>query len=400
MEEDDLPPTPEVSEPPRPAFRRQPTLSLPTIEEEAAYRPPLGASPVLMFPAPDEPRPTVHLIDYGLEFCTEIREPGIDVFRQYLDRPSITWIDVHGLGDPDLLQEIGKSLDLHPLAVANIVNLPQRARVEHFEDHLAITARFVTRTSEALCQVRHVVIFLRPDLVATFVQGKEEVEIFEPIRQRLRNARTLIRRMGSDFLAYAILDVIVDSYYPVLEGLDERLEEVEQEIMRGTERDVLSEVHDLRRDILEMKRSMAQHRDAVGLLLREEHPVLGEGVRIYLRDVYEHAIHLSEMVETLREVGGTMRELHMNMNAHKLNDIMRVLTIISTIFIPMSFVAGVYGMNFHTDSPYNMPELTWRYGYLGFWFVIAIMAGGMLFGFGRAGWLGKWPRRKERDQER
>lgn len=357
------------------------------LEDELTHRPPLGASPVLLFPPPDEPGPHAYLFDYTTEFVEELESPSFDQFRQYLDRPSITWLDVHGLGDADLLERLGEALGLHPLAVANTVNLPQRARIDHYDDHIAIVARFVEASNNSF-RMRHATIFVRENLVATFVQDSEEVSIFEPIRQRLRNPRALIRRSGSDFLAYAILDVIIDSYFPLIDHIDEQLDRFEEEIIAGCEDDILEGIHDLRPQMYAIKRSMSQHCDAIGLLIREEHPVLTDHVRPFLRDCYEHAIHLAETIENQREIGTTLRELQLSMNGQRLNDIIKVLTIISTIFIPLSFFAGVYGMNFAPEAgPLSMPELSWKYGYVGWWVFNLLLAATMLWWFKRKGWI-------------
>ncbi|RLS56105.1 MAG: magnesium and cobalt transport protein CorA [Planctomycetota bacterium] len=302
-----------------------------------------------------------------------------------LRQPGTTlWINVDGVGEPHWLQSIGETFGLHTLALEDAVHVHQRAKVEEYGDHLFIVVRMVAASDRL--STEQVSLFLGPDFVIT-VQELPGGDCLDSVRQRLRTNSGRLRRGGADYLVYALIDAVIDSYFPVLERYGEDLDALDA-TADGSSPEVLDRLHVIRQELLQMRRAAWPHRDALNELLRYETNLIAEGTRVFFRDCYDHSIQIIDVLETQREMCADMRDLVLTMVGQRTNDIMRVLTIMSTIFIPLSFIAGVYGMNFDTQqSPYNMPELAWKYGYLFSLGIMALTAGGLLVFFYRKGWL-------------
>ncbi len=294
----------------------------------------------------------------------------------------VLWLDICGLSDPGAVKAVGERFGFHPLALEDVLNVPQRPKVERYEGHLLIVLREV-RYPEPPEQVS---IFLGDRLVVTFQERPDDS--YEPIRDRLRKGKGQIRTQGSDFLAYALCDAVIDAFFPTLEKLGDEVEELEERVIASPSSTVFHEIRLLKQRLLEVRRAVWPARDAMNELLREESTLIGPGTRLYLRDCYDHTIQLMDMVETFREMAAGLVDEYMSSISNRMNEVMKVLTVIATIFIPLTFVVGVYGMNFNTQaSPYNMPELGWRYGYPGVLLLMAVVAGGMLAYFRRKKWL-------------
>jgi magnesium transporter len=230
-------------------------------------------------------------------------------------------------------------------------------------------------------------LFLGPNYVVTFQQYAGDC--LESLRERLRHRAGLFRTAGPDYLAHAILDAIVDSYFPVLEEYGEKLEALEEEILERPQRSTILRVQATKRGILTMRRSIWPQREFFNSLLRDGSPLITEQTRLHLRDAYDHTMRIMDLVDTYREISGGLTELYMSSVSHRMNDVMKVLTVIATIFIPLTFIAGIYGMNFNRDaSPWNMPELDWYWAYPACWMVMAAMTVVMLVFFRRRGWIG------------
>jgi magnesium transporter len=324
--------------------------------------------------------PRIHVIRYDASAIEEHNPKDAAACLALVGAGAITWIDVQGLADLDLLRALGEGLGLHPLALEDVVSLGQRPKVEDYDTHLFVIARMpepgepVTTDQTSL--------FLRRDLVLTFQERYGDC--LDGVRERLRKGKGAMRRSGPDYLAYAILDAIVDGYFPVLESLGERLEDLEGEVVTRPTRPTLEKIHRAKRDLLALRRAIWPLRDAVNALIREEHELVAPPTRVYLRDCYDHAVQILDMVETDRELAGGLMDIYISSLSQRLNEVMKVLTIIATIFIPLTFVVGVYGMNFR-----HMPELEWRYGYPLVMLLMATMGAGMVVYFARRGWLGK-----------
>ncbi len=298
----------------------------------------------------------------------------------------VLWVDVRGLADGALIESIGRAFDLHPLALEDVVHTHQRAKAEQYAFGHYLVVRRPHVDEERGLDLEQVSIFFGDRFVVTFEE--HEGDTFEPVRERLRTSRGRLRRSGPDFLAYALLDAIVDSYFPHVEGYGDRLEELEDRIVTNPDQALVNEIHAIKRDLVTIRRAVWPLRDALNSLLREEHSHIAADTRLYLRDVYDHTVQLVELTESQRDIASGLLDVYLSSVSNRMNEVMKVLTIIATIFIPMSFVASVYGMNFQRSiSPWNMPELGWRYGYPFALGLMALIAFVLLYFFRRKRWI-------------
>ncbi len=333
---------------------------------------------------PSARKSVISVLAYGSDKCTEQVIDDVAVVQEYLAQWPVTWINVDGLGDVHRIARLGDVLDLHRLAVEDAVNTHQRAKVDHFRSHLFMVAHMAT-CNEHL-ETEQLSLFLGKNFVVTLQEGLPG-DPFSPVRQRIRDSVGLVRQSGADHLAYCLIDAVIDGYFPVLEVIGERLESLEDEILSRPAARIASQVHQIKRDLLTLRRAAWPLREAMNSLLRDPSPLVSDETRIYLRDCYDHTIRVIDFIETCRELGSDLMDLYLSSVNQRMTDVMRVLTIIATIFIPLTFISSIYGMNFHTDSPWNMPELTWDYGYPLALGLMAVMALGMLYYFNRKGWL-------------
>ncbi|WP_201782632.1 magnesium/cobalt transporter CorA [Calothrix sp. 336/3] len=335
----------------------------------------------------DASLPVIVLIDYCAETVIrqEINNPEECV--PYLDSESVSWVDVQGLGSAAILQRLGKVFDLHPLILEDIVNVPERPKVEDYEDQIVIISRMVMPRKKGGFYSEQVSFVLGKSYLLT-VQEEPERDSFEPVRSRLLRDKGIIRKQGADYLAYALLDAIIDGFFPVLEMYGDRIEELEEEAITNPSKNTLNKIYKIRRELLQVRRAIWPQRDAINSLIRDGHDLINEEVRIYLKDCYDHTIQIIDMVENYREIASGLMDVYLSAVGNKMNEIMKVLTVVSTIFIPLTFIVGIYGMNFNTDkSPYNMPELDWYWGYAFCWGIMILIATILLFLFWRWGWL-------------
>ncbi len=349
-----------------------------------------GAAPgTLVVDSVHGERCRIFLIDYCAEHVIEKELGSIDEVISYLedDRPSITWIDVRGLGDRHTLERMGEIFRVHPLALEDVVNVPQRPHSDLYPDQQVVIARMAHLTESGAVEMEQLGLLFGEGYVLT-VQEEASHDCLENVRERIRHGKGTIRRAPADYLVYALLDAVIDGFYPVLETLGERLEDLEIEAAsapRGASR----KIHAIKRNLLDVRRAVWPQRDLVNGLLRDESPHVSKETRIYLRDTYDHVVQVMDMIETFREIASGLMDLYLSGVSNRMNEIMKVLTIISTIFLPLTFIAGVYGMNFDPEvSPYDMPELKWRYGYpfaLGLMLLSVIV---LLWFYKRKGWIG------------
>lgn len=351
-----------------------------------------GAAPGEFAPPEAAPAPVMHVISYDSQMLEERRvataEEVGEIYGADREAGRVTWVDLIGLGRPELLKELGAVFSLHPLALADTVNVGQRPKADDYGDHLYFALRMVTPAGET-GQWEQVSVFLGEGFVLS-VQERPG-DCMEPLRERVRQGRKTLRASGSDYLACMVLDSIVDGYFPVLEAFGEALEELEQRIVGQAERPdpgVLSEVYHAKRELMTFRRAAWPLRDTFSQLLRDPHELLSPMVLPYLRDTADHTMQVVDIVETYRELAASFVDVHLSSIANRTNEIMRVLTVVGSIFIPLTFFAGIYGMNFDTGHPLNMPELDWPLGYLAFWVAATLIAGAMLAMFWRLGWLG------------
>lgn len=326
----------------------------------------------------------IDLIDYNSDTLTEENDTGIEATDGLIDKDSVTWIDVTGLGNIKLLKEIQSRFNIHPLVIEDLLRPYQRPKLEIYDDHLVIIMRLIHQEKDFLSE--QIGLVIGDNYLITFQEFPGDV--FDPVRQRIREGRKRIRSGGADYLSYSLLDTVIDSYFPILEELGGELEELEDRILANSEHDNLQNLHRKKRILLILRRSAWAQREMIGQLQRGELEFVSSETRIFLRDSYDHAIRILEIIEGYREMATSLTDLHMTSISNRMNEIMKVLTIIGTIFLPLTFIAGVYGMNFDIESsPYNMPELYWYWGYPAVLLLMFIIAVGLLIFFSRKKWL-------------
>lgn len=299
-------------------------------------------------------------------------------------RPSSlnAWINVDGINNTEVISAIGKAFDLHPLLLEDVLNTQQKPKIEFYEGTIFVVLKmldFNSRTKEV--ETEHLSLVLGSNYVISF-QEEREGDVFDPVRLRLTNALGRVRRLGVDYLFYALVDTIVDNYFVVLENVGEKLEDLEEEIINRTSSKALRNLYAHKRALIFQRKSIWPVREIVNTLVREETPLIREETHIYLRDVYDHTIQVIDTVESYRDLTASLLDIYLSTLSNRMNNIMKVLTIVSTIFMPLSFIVGLYGMNFD-----NMPELHWHYGYYAVWGIILAVSGGMLYFFRRKRWL-------------
>ena len=349
-------------------------------------RSPPGASPGQVLPDPAFQPPQLRLMAYGGDQFSESTQVDLAKFKTIAAAHRVTWLDVEGLGDAKIIEQIGQTLGLHRLALEDVSNVHQRAKVEDYGESLFVVLRMVK--CEERASTEQISMFIGPNWIVTLQEGSPG-DPFDRVRKRIRDGVGKIRHSGPDYLAYALIDAVIDACYPVLEVYAERLDSLEDDCLLGREPNLFDRLHEVKADLLILRRAIWPQREAIAKLLLESTSQIQPETRIYLRDCYDHVVQVVELVETYRELIADLRDLHMSSISNRINETMRVLTIISTLFIPLTFIAGVYGMNFDTRSPYNMPELTWKFGYFGCLALMIACTVGMLSFFIRKGWIGR-----------
>jgi magnesium transporter len=347
----------------------------------------VGAPPGTLRTSPDALPPSIRVMAFSQESLTEAQLESPEEIQSYLDKWPVTWINVDGLGDEQTLRRIAELFGIHQLALEDVVNVPQRPKLEQYDEHCSfIVSRMVT--SQHGLGSEQLSLFVGGNWVLTFQETSGDC--FDPVRQRIRTGGGgRIRKSSPDYLAYALLDAVIDAYYPVLEEFGERLEQIEDDVLTRPKRASIQQIHHARRDLLVLRRALWPQREMLNSLVRDEVPQISDSTRVYLRDCYDHMVQMMDLVETDREMVGGLRDAYMSGLSNRMNEVMKVLTIIATIFIPLGFIAGLYGMNFDPAlSQWNMPELSWRYGYLYALGLMAAVALAMLWVFYRLGWLG------------
>jgi len=328
----------------------------------------------------DEPL-RITLIDYDEDRVDERDLDDPEESFAFRDAPTVSWINVDGLHDVEAIEAIAGRFGLHPLAVEDVVHTGQRTKAEDYEDSLFIVLRMLSYDEQTdRVTDEQVSLVLGPRWVLSFQERTGDV--FDGIRERIRNNKGRIRRANADYLAYSLIDAVVDQYFVVLERLGERVEALGEEVSERANPKELEEIRRLKRELLFLRKSIWPLREVLSGIQRGESPLFEEHTLIYLRDVYDHTIQVIDTVETYRDMMAGLLDVYLTSISNRMNEVMKVLTVIATIFIPLSFVAGVYGMNFA-----HMPELSWRYGYFGALGVMGAVALGMLAYFKRKGWF-------------
>jgi magnesium transporter len=355
---------------------------------KARRRAPPGSPPGTLIADPEAPPPAIYVMAYG-PGAEEFEERPIaepEHLRGFLGKWPVIWVNVDGLGDAAVLRRIGEVFGLHQLTMEDIINVHQRPKLEHYDSYQFLVARMAT-LGERL-ETEQLSLLLGRHFVLTFQERAGDG--FGSIRERIRKKGGRLRSSGPDYLAYSLLDAVLDGYFPVLEACGELLEALEDEVIGRPQRGTISRIHGIKRDLLTIRRVIWPQREAFNALVRDPTPLVSEETRLYFRDCYDHTIQVMDLVETYRELGSGLLDVYMSSISNRMNDIIKILTIFSTIFIPLTFIAGVYGMNFNSEtSPLNMPELGWYWGYpfaLGLMLAVALT---LLVFFWRRGWFSR-----------
>ncbi|MBD2629316.1 magnesium/cobalt transporter CorA [Trichormus variabilis] len=367
-------------------IRRTSKLLTKKYEKEHYHQP--GTLPGTIIIDENAEQPIIFLIDYNQTNFIREQITNPEDCLNYLDTESVSWVDVQGLGNRDILERLGKVFDLHPLVLEDVVNMTERPKIEDYEDQLLIIARMVVPKEKGYGFYSEQVSLVLAKYYLLTVQEEAEHDCLEGVRVRIEKNKGIIRKAGADYLAYSLLDAIIDGFFPVLELYGEQIEELEQEVIIRPTPQTLRKIYQIRRELLQLRRAIWPQRDAINSLIRDGSELIGDEVRIYLRDCYDHTVQVMDMVETYRELSSGLMDVYLSAVSNKMNEIMKLLTVVSSIFIPLTFVAGIYGMNFNTEkSPYNMPELNWYWGYPLCLAFMAMIAGILIFFFWRRGWL-------------
>ncbi len=326
-------------------------------------------------------KPKITIINYDEARFQEKEVKKAEECFPFKDKPTVTWVNIDGIHNSEIIGKIGAHFNLHSLVLEDIVNIGQRPKMEDFEGYIFIVSKMLCYDEEVReTKIEQVSLILGSNVVISFQE--KEGDVFNPVRERIRNAKGRIRKMGADYLIYALIDAIVDNYFLILEKIGESVEFAEEELINNPSPQTLQTIHNLKREAIFLRKSVWPLREVISGLQRTESPLIHKSTGVFLRDVYDHTIQVIDTVETLRDMVSGMLDIYLSSISNKMNEIMKVLTIIATIFIPLTFIVGVYGMNFK-----YMPELGWRFGYVLIWGIIAAIGILMVLYFKRKKWL-------------
>jgi len=323
----------------------------------------------------------ITFIDYDEQSFQEKQVTKIEECLKLKDTPTVSWINIDGLHDIELLEKLGKGFELHPLILEDILSTGQRPKFEDYEKYIFIVLKMLSFSGEnQSVEAEQVSLILGPNYVISF---QERIgDVFEQIRERIRNAKGRVRKMEADYLAYSLIDAVVDNYFVILEKFGEKIESMEEEVVVDPTEKTVQQIHSLKREMIALRKSIWPLRELIAGLQKSESSLIKETTDVYLRDVYDHTIQIIDTIESFRDMVSGMLDIYLSSLSNKMNAVMKVLTIIATLFIPLTFVAGIYGMNFE-----YMPELKVRWAYGAVWLVMITIAVIMLFYFRRKKWL-------------
>lgn len=315
---------------------------------------------------------------------TEFRERDISSLDEYAapeDKSVVTWVNIDGVHNLEVIEKAGALFNLHPLTLEDIVNTEQFPKIEDYGDYLFIVLKMLSYGDTDSLDIEQVSLCLGSGFLVSFQEGRED-NILSPIRERIRNGKGRIRKMGVDYLAYSVIDAIVDHYFTILEKLGERIETLEDEVVENPEQKIINDIHQLKRQLINVRRSIWPLREVLNIMGRGDSALITDSIHPYLRDVYDHTIRIIETIEAFRDILAGILDIYLSNISNRINAVMKVLTIIATIFMPLTFIAGLYGMNFK-----YMPELEWRLGYPLILIVMTAIGVSMLIYFRRKKWL-------------
>lgn len=330
----------------------------------------------------------ITVFDYDQNTCIEKEVSNVEECFPFKDKPTVTWINVDGIHRIDVLEKLSATYLVHHLVLEDILNINQRPKAEDFGEYIYIIVKMLAyEESQDDITEEQVSIILGKNFIFTF-QEEKEGDVFDVIRQRIRSGKGCIRKMGADYLAYSLLDAIIDNYFVILEKIGEKIEFLEESLVVDPSSATLQSINKLKRNLIFLRKSVWPMREVVRAITQSESALIQQQALVYYRDIYDHVIQAADTIEAFRDTVSGMLDIYLSSLSHRLNEVMKVLTIIATIFIPLTFIAGIYGMNFNTQkSAFNMPELNWRFGYPFALFLMVSMALGMLSYFKRKKWF-------------
>jgi len=336
---------------------------------------------MLFIGEPKQGNARIEMIQYSSTELHEQRDVPANQCSSLTKATSITWMNVNGIHDIKQIETLGKCFNLHPMTLEDLVNTTQRPKVEEFPNYLFIVLKMLTFSdiSNNLV-IEHVSLILGKNYVISFLE--DEGDLFDTVRSRIRAATGRIRLLKSDYLAYSLMDAVVDHYFLTVERIGDRIEDVDERILLEPHHEDIREIHQLKRDILHLRKAIWPFREEVSTIAKSDSPLLHAETKVFWRDLYDHTIQIIDMAETCRDILGGMHDTYLSSISNRMNEVMKMLTIISTIFIPLTFVVGVYGMNFD-----YMPELKWHYGYCLIWGIMLLIALSLFIYFKRKKWL-------------
>lgn len=329
-----------------------------------------------------QPVSRISVMDFGIDHLEEPQIVTIDELVQYRQTDSITWVMIEGLADVNIIESIGSLFGIHQLVLEDILNTHQRARFEEFDDHLYIVLKCLLPETESFdVRYEQISLLVLDNFVFTFKEKQDE--LFYPLQQRVRNPKSRLRSMGTDYLTYAILDIIVDQNFVLIDSLDDEISELEDQLLLAEPTsEMLNTIQKLKREVISIRRHISPLRELIAGMLRSESHLINEKTHIYLRDVYDHSIRVIESIESYREILTGLLDIYISNVSNKMNEVMKVLTVFASIFIPLTFLAGIYGMNFE-----YMPELKWKWAYPVLWLGFILIPLVLLVYFKRRKWL-------------
>ncbi len=345
-----------------------------------------GSAPGTLIVDPDAPKPVIRLVSFSPDKVIEKQVEDVQAVRSFVGIWPVTWINVAGLGDLSVITKLGEIFNLHRLALEDVLNVHQRPKVEQYKDYIYIVVRLVKDAEKY--DSEQISIFFGRNFVLSFQE--QSGKYFDPVIERIRAGSGRVRTAGTDHLTYALIDAVIDCQFPVLERFGEVVESLEDSIVAQPDSRLIGQIHGLRQGLLTFRRIAWPMREAMSVLYRDPIPLIDEEERFYLRDCYDHMVQIMDLIENYRDVTSGLMEVFLSSIGNRTNEIMKVLTIISAVFIPLTLISGIYGMNFNTKvSPWNMPELDWILGYPFALSLMALVALLLLLFFRKKGWLGK-----------
>ncbi len=346
---------------------------------------PPGSAPGTLTPAPDAVQSTIDVIAYGPDGFVEKDLTDPAEVKNYIGKWPVVWVNVEGLGSPDVVKKIGEIFSIHHLALEDVLNVHERAKIERHNDDLFMVMHMMELKDHL--ENEQLSVFSGKHFVVTFQEGP--IDTLDPARERIRKGQGRMRQLGADYLVYSIIDSVLDNYFPILETYGEILDKLEDDIINRPSTEVVGNVHAVKRELLSLRRAVWPLREAINTLIRDMEVTFSEETRIHLRDCYDHAMRIIDFIETYRELAADLMDVYLSSLSNRMNEVMKVLTIITTLFVPPTLIAGIYGMNFNTEiSRYNMPELNWFFGYPFALFLMFALTFAVVLLLWYKGWLG------------